>query len=498
MGIKRYTAYKDNTITNAYKANLETRATGSNMGLADSMEIFSIYAQANSSSLEAARVLVQFPVSSSDPGTTILSDRTAGKIPASGSVGFYLKLANVVSTTTVPRDFTLVVSPVSQSWEEGYGVDLSNYSDETYGGTGSNWINAEAHTTWKDIIGTSIEGGSYLTASQYSAVNYKQTFRIGIEDLEVDITKLVEKWITGSAGSGYENYGLGVFLTCSQELCQSGDGSRSYYSKFFSARGSEYFFSRPTIEARWDNTRKDDRGKFFVSSSVLSGADNLMTLYLYNYYNGQPTNIDGIGTGPVYVRNYISASTGLEISAAPDNPITGGWVETGLYTASFALSTTEEVVFDRWSNAGGTICYYTGSYQPKTFKPSQIFYIPKYVTSIVNLKSEYCRDDNNRFRVFTREKNWDDTIYTRAAAPIQLKVVTDSYYKIFRVVDSKTVIDFGTGSYDSTRLSYDQSGSYFDLDTSLLESGYEYGIKFAYFLNQVYEEQSETFTFRVE
>lgn len=492
MGIRRYTAYKNNTLTNAYKADLITRATGSNMGLADSVEIFSIYAQASSSSLEASRALVQFPVSSSDPGTTILSDRLAGKIPASGSVGFFLKLSNVVSTTTVPRDYTLVVSPVSQSWQEGYGVDLTNYSDETYNGTGSNWINAGAHTPW------STPGGTFLTASSYAAVNYKQTFDVGSEDLEIDITNLVESWITGTAGNGYENYGVGVFLTCSQELCQSGLGSRSYYSKFFSARGSEYFFSRPIIEARWDNARKDDRGKFYVSSSALSGPDNLMTLYLYNYHNGQPTNLPGVGTGAIYVRNYVSASEGDQIVAVPNNPVTGGWVETGIYTASFALSTTEEVVFDRWFNAAGTVCYYTGSYKPKVFKPSQIFYIPKYVTSIVNLKSQYCPDDDNRFRVFTREKNWDDAIYTRAIAPVQLDVVTDAYYKVFRVVDNKTVISFGTGSYNSTQLSYDQSGSYFDLDMSLLEPGYEYGIKFAYLLNNIYEEQSEIFTFRVE
>ncbi len=41
MGIKRYTAISDTTITNAYKADLVTRGTGSNMGLADSLEIFS-------------------------------------------------------------------------------------------------------------------------------------------------------------------------------------------------------------------------------------------------------------------------------------------------------------------------------------------------------------------------------------------------------------------------------------------------------------------------
>ena len=97
MGIKRYTATKDNTLTNAFQSNLTTRGTGSNMGLADSVEIFSIYAQASSASNEQAKTLLQFPVLSSDVTTldspsTIQADRTAGKIPESGSVDFYLRL----------------------------------------------------------------------------------------------------------------------------------------------------------------------------------------------------------------------------------------------------------------------------------------------------------------------------------------------------------------------------------------------------------------------
>ena len=46
MAIKKYTATKDNTITNAFKQNLITRGTGSNMGASDVTEIFSIYGQA--------------------------------------------------------------------------------------------------------------------------------------------------------------------------------------------------------------------------------------------------------------------------------------------------------------------------------------------------------------------------------------------------------------------------------------------------------------------
>ena len=39
--IKIYSASADNTITNAFKSDLQTRGTGSNMGAADILDIFS-------------------------------------------------------------------------------------------------------------------------------------------------------------------------------------------------------------------------------------------------------------------------------------------------------------------------------------------------------------------------------------------------------------------------------------------------------------------------
>ena len=86
MAIKRYTANADTTIVNAYEPNLTTRGTGSNMGAADVMEVFSIYGRVTTSSAETSRALVKFPV------TDMSTDRTAGNLPASGSVSFYLRL----------------------------------------------------------------------------------------------------------------------------------------------------------------------------------------------------------------------------------------------------------------------------------------------------------------------------------------------------------------------------------------------------------------------
>ena len=96
MAIKRYVVNADNTITNAFDSSLEysALATGSNMGRADVLEIFSLYGQLSSSgtstfpgeSAELSRVILNFPVSQ------ITTDRTNGKIPASGSVSWYLRM----------------------------------------------------------------------------------------------------------------------------------------------------------------------------------------------------------------------------------------------------------------------------------------------------------------------------------------------------------------------------------------------------------------------
>lgn len=476
MSIKRYTADQDNVITNAFDPNLETRGTGSNMGLADSLEVFSIHAQANSSSNEQTRTLVQFPIDD------IVSNRTSGKIPASGSVNFFLKMFNVAHDQTVPKDFTLTVSPVSQSWEEGYGLDMENYTDLTYNGTGSNWINAGASTTW------TTPGGDFLTDPSYI---YTASFDTGIEDLEVDITGLVEQWMTGTSGGGFENYGVAVQLTSSQA-----SGNMSYYTKKFSSRSSEFFFKRPVIEARWDSTKRDNRGNFHISSSNLSAADNLNTIYIYNFVRGQLKNLDGVGTGAIYVSLHTSGSDGTQLTATPNNPVTGGYVSTGIYSASFALDTSASTVYDKWYS--GSTYYHTGTFSPKSFDSSNIYSIPRYVTTITNLEQEYYNSDIARLRLFTRLKDWCPTIYTVASKAIENSFVEDAYYKVVREVDESDVIPYGTGSTNHTRLSYDVTGSYFDLDTTLLEPGYSYAIKFVYYLNGAYEEQRESFRFRVK
>ena len=469
MAVKRYVASRDTTITNAFKPGLILRGTGSNMGEADSMEIFSIYGQAARTSRELSRALVQFPVS------TIISERAAGTIPASGSVDFKLKLYNAKHPFTLPRKFYLKVQAVSSSWSEGWGMDCDEYSDDGY----ANWEVASSSSA-----GTSswtADGGDYHTSPAYSAY-----FDRGHEDLELNVTPLVEEWIAGTKA----NYGLGVFLSSSHENALS-----SSYTKKFFARGSEYFFQRPVIEAQWDSSIRDNRASFWSSSSLAPASDNLNTIYLYNIVRGSYTNIPGVGTGSIYLQIWDEKSAGTQLTSTP---ITGGYYSTGIYTASFALQTTESYVYDRWFSAGLTTTYHTGSIKVNKLVGSNINANPQYLISMPNLKGSYTQAETARFRLFVRQRNWCPTVYTKVVAESEGEIVENVYYRVSRVPDELTVIDYGTGSLNHTRMSYDVSGSYFDLDISLLQPGYMYQVSYLFNLNDNYKEQEETFRFRVD
>ena len=644
MAIKKYLANADTTITNAYKANLSTRGTGSNMGESDVLEVFSILGHASTSSVEKSRALVQFPVSD------ISSDRTSGDIPLSGNVKFFLRMFNCPHGQTLPKKFDMHILPVSRSWTEGQGLDMEEYSDEG----AANWImastalqpqktdvkfittneqnlkqeyislyNAENQrfnfvfttqvgesfsgslpgieivvpltgnmTTVKamanvlsgsiktyetglsasvsfedtgDATGATVritttgskgvsgsfqgtvstshltvniaqyggktrwssEGGDFHEVGYTAGRNlphYMKNFQHGTENLELNITALVEEWIAAEStvDSDRENYGVVLKMSGSYE---DGSLNRSYYTKKFFARGSEFFYKRPQIEARWDDSKRDDRNNFFRSSSLANGADNLNTIYLYNYVRGQLRNIPVLGGASgsndahtqINLQLFPSGNIKNQVIKAKTLPIgggvtvegatvvTGGWVSTGIYSASVAFTGSEGEIFEVWSKPSGVsqgIQLVTGSvFNVK--KMDSLVYNPStsYVTTIKNLKSSYSQSDKARFRLFVRPKDWQPNIYTVASNTAEPTTIDNAYYRVFRIIDEFEVLPFGTGSGTQnkyTRLSYDKDGNYFDLEMSIFESGYSYGIQFAYDIDGRYVVQDKVFKFRVD
>ncbi|HHZ95594.1 MAG TPA: hypothetical protein EYN67_08550 [Flavobacteriales bacterium] len=498
MAIKRYTAAADTTITNAYKTDLSTRATGSNMGASDILEVFHIFGAASTtiaaSSSEAARSLIKF---SSD---TISADRAAGSVPASGSVSFYLRLFNAEHGSTLPKDYSIVVHPISggtgSNWSEGTGVDMDTYLDAGYCNWTASYSNSSGLNYWNN------EGGDFYSASNDT---YEYSFDTGTEDILLDVTSMMEEWIAGTR----TNHGLIVKLSSSYE-----DAERSYYTKKFFARGTQYYYKRPLIEARWNSSRKDQRGNFYYSSSLAPAEDNLNTLYLYNYIRGQLRDIPAVGTGEILVSLYsgsskntapggdpLKQSAGGDVTSNLDLHATGGWVSTGVYSASLCLTastSSPSQIFDMWWS--GSEQYHTGTLYPTALQATSYNPTERYVSKIVNLKSSYYTHETARFRLFARQKDWSPTIYSKASKEISNYCIESASFKVIRVVDEYEVISFGTASTQHTALSYDVSGNYFDMDMGMFEPDYAYAIKLAYYNGALgaYEEQPEEYRFRVE
>jgi hypothetical protein len=523
MAFVRYTASADNTIVNTYQSNLRTRATGANTGQADILEVYSIYGrqtpyQSSSSGItlasqELSRFLIKFPI------TSISASRDSSTIPGSGNVDFYLKLYNAPHSRTVPMDYALTLAAISKPWQEGYGLDMTNYLDLVKGNSGSNWISASKDTPWSTV------GGDYLTTPDYM---YKQSFKSGLEDIEVNITPLVERWIAGDQG----NYGIGVRLSQSFEayFSASNDGVlmypasgsvlinlsgalQSYYTKRFFARGTQYYFKRPVIEARWDDSLRDDRGNFYFSSSRAPANDNLNTIYLYNYIRGRLVNLPKVGTGEILVSLYSgstdnSAPTGSKISLYDGNTnITGGWVSTGIYSCSIAVATgsvrtgitsaSVDTLYDVWHTGSQ---YFTGTIKPKTIETGISNKPQSYVIAMRNLKEKYNNNDKTRLMLYSRHKNWQPNIYTSAKNTVEVEPIISASYRVVRMIDNYQAVPYGTGSKIHTGLSYDISGNYFDFDMKTLESGYAYEFKFSFYddVQKSWIEQPRSFKFRVD
>ena len=183
MGIKRYYATKDNTITNAYKSNLNTRGISGNMGQSDILEVFHIYGQATSSSLENARILIQFEISN------ISSSIVAGTIPANAE--FFLNMYDAASVE-LNTSQSLYAYPTSQSWDQGIGK-LSDMPRTT---EGISWRYRDGETAGTQCIsGSNSTGGAWHSGSGNEA---SQSFDHETTDMRMNVTDIMKKWLSGS------------------------------------------------------------------------------------------------------------------------------------------------------------------------------------------------------------------------------------------------------------------------------------------------------------
>lgn len=448
-------------------------------------------------------------------------------IENSNGHGSKITVSSVPGAADGAQSITLTQASNGFGGNTAVTTDISQLTTPTFTGGSGQWA---------------IPGGLPRTGSIS-----EETFVTGHENLEVDVTPIVEHWLA-SAGSGennWSNYGFHIRLSSSYEAQFSGSQSqqdagysgsvpvnqsgstRSYYTKKFFGRNSEFHFKKPVLEARYDDTKQDDRGNFYFSSSLAETAENMNTIYLYNYIRGRLRDIPGFGSGEssLYVKIFSGSNTtptGTYLNQKRDNgsgtnrlwgAATASWASTGIYSCGISItgssvgsSLTNAAVtypltkiYDVWYDSNGNQ-YFTGSITPKDFASQGFRTSKKYVLSMPNLQEQYYKGETALMRLYIREKNWSPNIYNVANAnAIPSTLIESASFQLKRSVDSEVIVPYGTGSLKHTGLSYDVTGNYFKLDTSYLESGYQYELSYTFFTedSNSYVEQPYRFKFRV-
>jgi hypothetical protein len=147
-----------------------------------------------------------------------------------------------------------------------------------------------------------------------------QHFDNGLENVEVDITETVNKFITGEL----ENYGIGIAFSPMQEYS---DSITENYIGLLTNKTHSFF--EPFVETIYTATIDDDRANF------IPGKDN--HIYLYSNINSKLTPLDELPVCTIDGKEY---------------PVTE--ISRGIYYATvnipIAECTSPTMFYDEWSN----------------------------------------------------------------------------------------------------------------------------------------------------
>jgi hypothetical protein len=487
------TASKDNYITNKI-VNNSFRATDANVGQAPTLDLFKLYAEStsgsNTSPLEISRILVKFDLKPLKNLTSSFLDTSRG------SFNCTLKLFDVYGGQTCPSNFTIMVAPLSKSFDEGTGLNVVDFSDldssnfvtsSVLSGTPVSWEITGANkqgflgSSNIDIITSGTLSGS---ASTENVLLFKtQSFGSGKEDLSVDVTRIVSATMAGLI----PDHGFRISYSGSEET----DTYTRFVKRFASTQHSNYS-KRPRLEVKYNNSVQDHHEAFFFN---ISGS-----LFLNNFHRGSAANIISgssasklSGDNSLHVRlvsGTLASGTYFSKTITASQHKIGTNHITGVYSASFAISQWSTGALENeiknagsatfteiWSSIDETIAFMTGSLIVRSVNRTSFNNQSKrIIINVTNMQYEYRISDVVRFRVFA--ENIDRPVkYSKVPLVTKSSIFTSMYYRVRDVQSNEVIVPFET-AYGGTVCSTDSDGMYFDVYMDSLFPGRLYTIDF--------------------
>ena len=486
------TCSKDTYITDKIIAN-KFRVKDANVGRASTLDLFKLYDESilsgTDNPTELSRALLKFNYDTLQAltGSTLNIN--------SSSFNCKLELFDIMSGHTNPTNFKLIVFPLAQSFDEGFGRDVISFDDldsanfvtASYSSQNNLWYVSGANS--QGLIGSSdidiVSSGNLNDGTGVQNLWRSQLFVNGNENLSIDVTKIVSATMVGLL----PDHGFRLSYSGTQET-----DAKTRFVKRFASRHVNNVQLRPRLVVSYDDTIIDNHSNFYFD---LSGS-----LFLQNYHRGSAANIlSGTALTPVGGVNcfVLTLSTGSYKKYITGSQHTGsatGIGIPGLYSASFAVPLVDSgnvndsdtltdfivksgsVTFDLfWSSIDRSVGYYTGSLNVNRIDRGAFDAAKRnYYVSVTNVQSEYKKSDIIKFKVFIEDINTRDASSKYSIRKESL-IVNEMYYRIRDVNNGDIVVPY-TQNNNGTRLSTDATGMYFEFHMNNLYHGRTYTIDF--------------------
>ena len=480
-------ASKDTYITNKI-INNTFRATDSNVGQAGTLDLFKLYNEntltGSSEQTELTRLLLQFDLGK------VSQMQAAGKIDINDSTfKCFITLHDVYGGQATPENFDVILFPLSQSFDEGSGYDISGFRDigavnyvtaSFVSGLPVLWNSPGAMTSGSlgdesidVIVSGSLSGPSGTISQSLSPV---QRFITGEEDLLIDVTTIVSGTITNQI----PNKGFLVAFSGSFE-----NNERSYFVKRFASRDASNTAIRPKLIIKYDDSLHDNHEDFTF--------DLTSSLYLNNFQQGVATNIvSGLAATELTGQDTMilkiesgSFKKTFNVSQAErgENRLEG------VYSSSFAISSFEtairshilssgSITFDEvWSSSDETITYLSSSIEIKNNQRTAFDnFHQNLLVTVTNLRDSYNTGDVIKIRVFSEDRD-RAVVFKKLPREKKSQLYHRMHYRVRDFQTNDIIVDFDTTS-NSTRLSTDSNGMYFEFYVDSLPKGRTYVFDF--------------------
>ena len=497
-------ASQDTYLTNKYISG--SPSIEANVGQAGTLDLFKLHNETSildaSGSIipitELSRLLIKFDYST-------LQELTSSFLDISdASFKCFLELKNVYGGQTTPSNFDVSLFPLAKSWDEGRGMDVIAYRDldsanfltaSILNGNSTTWTVSGAAGTGSlgestdiFVIGDLGAGSQSLEASQH--------FERGDEDLYLDVTNIVSASMAGQ----FMNHGFRISLVSDLET-----DSTTYFVKRFGSRHTLDKSLQPRLLVKYDNQLKDSihDAEFDLSQSF----------FTYNMANGEYRNLysgsnEITGTDSLimelaasrsiqFITSSFSVSHNQDISHLSKSmsyfttyytgsQFTSGDIpQTGIYSTDFELPTNQELTnFLSGSNSYEFKVSWKSLDLTKTYASTYTTFKSlqggnynsqrrNWVVNITNLQTKYSNKNNVRLRVFVQDYDTEQ-IATKIPKETLSTIVYDMRWRLRGAYDKKVLIPFD----ESTKLSFDGLGMYFDLYVSDLDINEVYQIDF--------------------